>query len=111
MMHPENNLLEGFTVAKRRNRYREMEYYMTRILLGDVAVFALYLLFANLGWGFLKGFTAIVAILASVLCGGFLYINGEWKKKRSQWMFLGFAGILLCMIFSLIFKVPFGPVA
>ena len=98
-------------MAKRRNRYREMEFQMTRILIGDAAVFVLYLLFANAGWGFLKGLTAIVAIVASALCGGFLYINGEWRKRRSQWMFMGFAGILLCMLFSLIFKVPFGPVA
>ena len=98
-------------MAKRRNRYREMEFYMTRILIADAAVFVLYLLFAMAGWGFLKGLTAIVAILASGLCGGFLYLNGEWKKRRSQWMFMGFAGILLCVIVSLLFKVPFGPVA
>ena len=98
-------------MAKRRNRYREMEFYMTRILLADVAVFVLYLLFAMAGWGILKGITAIVAILGSALCGGFLYLNGEWKKRRSQWMFMGFAGILICVLVSLIFKVPFGPVA
>ena len=97
-------------MAKRRNRYREMEFYMTRILLADVAVFVLYLLFAMAGWGILKGITAIVAILGSALCGGFLYLNGEWKKRRSQWMFMGFAGILICVLVSLIFKVPFGPV-
>ncbi len=97
-------------MAKRRNRYREMEFQMTRILIADVAVFVLYLIFANAGWGILKGLTAIVAILGSALCGGFLYINGEWKKKRSQWMFLGFAGILLCTLVSLVFKVPYGPV-
>ena len=94
----------------RRNRYREMERQVTRILLADLAVFVLYLVFAALGVGFLKWLTAIVAILGSGLCGGLLYINGEWKKRRSQWMFMGFAGILLCTLVSLICKVPFGPV-
>lgn len=97
-------------MAKRRNRYREMEFQMTRILIADVAVFVLYLLFANAGWGFLKGLTAIVAILGSGLCGAFLYINGEWKKTRSLWMFMGFAGVLICTVVSLIFQVPYGPV-
>ena len=94
----------------RRNRYREMEFQLTRILIADVIVFVLYLVFAHFGIGFLKWLTAIVAILGSGLCGAFLYINGEWKKKRSQWMFLGFAGILLCTLVSLICKVPFGPI-
>ena len=95
----------------RRNRYREMEYQITRILIADVLVFVLYLITAHFGVNFLKWLTAIVAIVGSGLCGGFLYINGEWKKRRSQWMFLGFAGILLCTVVSLICKVPFGPVS
>ena len=95
----------------RRNRYREMEFQLTRILLADLAVFVLYLLCANFGIGFLKWLFAIVAIVGSGLCGAFLYINGEWKKRRSLWMFMGFAAILLCTLVSLICKVPFGPVS
>ena len=38
-------------------------------------------------------------------------VIGELLKRRSQWMFMGFAGNLLCVIVSLLFKVPFGPVA
>ena len=94
----------------RRNRYREMEYQITRILIADLIVFGLYLVCANFGVDFLKWVTAIVAILGSGLCAGFLYINGEWRKRRSQWMFMGFAGILLCTLVSLICKVPFGPI-
>ena len=90
----------------RRNRYRELETLLTRVLLGDVAVFVLYLLFAGWGWGFLKWVAAIVAIVGSGLCAGLLFMNGEWKKKRSLWMFMGFCAIALCTLVSIIAKFP-----
>ena len=90
----------------RRNRYREMEYQLTRILIADAAVFVLYLLFAGLGVGFLKWLFAIVAIAASGLFAALLYLNGEWKKKRSLWMFMGYASIALCTLVSLIANFP-----
>lgn len=90
----------------KRNRYRELEYQLTRILLADVAVFVLYLLFAGLGVGFLKWALAIVAIVGSALFAGLLYLNGEWKKKRSLWMFMGFAAIALCTLVSMIANYP-----
>ena len=47
-------------MAKRsRNRYREMENLMTKIILGDVLMFVLYLVCAGLGWSVLKVITAI----------------------------------------------------
>ena len=90
----------------RRNRYRELENLLTRVLLADVAVFLLYLLFAGLGVGFLKWTRAIVAIVGSGLFAGVLYLNGEWRKRRSQWMFLSFAAIAVCTLVSLICKFP-----
>jgi ABC-type Fe3+-siderophore transport system permease subunit len=90
----------------RRNRYRELENLLTRVLLADVAVFLLYLLFAGLGVGFLKWTLAIVAIVGSGLFAGVLYLNGEWRKRRSQWMFMGFAAIALCTLVSLLCKFP-----
>ena len=90
----------------RRNRYRELENLLTRVLLADVAVFLLYLLFAGLGVGFLKWTLAIVAIVGSGVFAGLLYLNGEWRKRRSQWMFMGFAAILLCTLVSLITRYP-----
>ena len=90
----------------RRNRYRELENLLTRVLLADVAVFLLYLLFAGLGVGFLKWTLAIVAIAGSGVFAGLLYLNGEWRKRRSQWMFMGFAAIALCTLVSLICNFP-----
>ena len=106
-----NSLLEGFLVAKRNNRYRQLDYIMTRVLVVDAAVFILYLLSAALGIGLIKWLTAIVAIVGSALCLGFLYMTQEWLKRRSLWMTAGFAAIALCTLVSLICKVPFGPVA
>ncbi len=98
-------------MAKRNNRYRQFDFLMTRVLIADAAVFVLYLLSAALGWGFLKGLTAIVAIVGSGLCLGYLYMSQELLKKRSLWMTVGFAAVVLCTIVSLLCKVPFGPVA
>ncbi len=98
-------------MAKRNNRYRQFDFLMTRVLIADAAIFVLYLVSAALGLGFLKGLTAIVAIVGSGLCLGYLYLTQELLKKRSLWMTVGFTAVVLCTIVSLLCKVPFGPVA
>lgn len=98
-------------MAKRANRYRQFDFIMTRVVIGDVFVFLLYLLSAATGIGWLKGLAAVVTILGSAACLGYLYLSQEWLKKRSLWMSLSFASIFLLTIVSLICKVPFGPVA
>ena len=90
----------------RRNRYREMEFQMTRILMADAAIFLLFLLFSAFNVGFLKWLLAIIAILGSGLCLGFLYMTGELLKKRSLWMTVGFASVVVCTLFSLILRFP-----
>lgn len=90
----------------RRNRYREMEFQMTRILAADAAVFLLFLLFSAFNVGFLKWLLAIIAILGSGLCLAFLYLSGELLKKRSLWMTVGFASVVVCTLFSLILRFP-----
>lgn len=92
----------------KRNRYRELEYNMTRVLIADAAVFALFFLFSALGWTALKVITAIVAILASLLCLGYLYMTNELRRRRSLWMVTGAAAVLLCTLVSLILSWP-GP--
>ena len=90
----------------RRNRYREMEFQMTRILMADAAVFLLFLLFSACNVAFLKWFLGIIAILGSGLCLGFLYMTGELLKKRSLWMTVGFASVVVCTLVSLILRFP-----
>lgn len=92
-------------MANRRS-YKKDEQLLTRILLADVAVFALYLLFAGLGVTAMKVITAIIAIILSGLCLGFLYMTGETKKKRSRWLVMGFGAIVLLVLVSLLLKYP-----
>ena len=95
-------------MAKRNNRYRQFDMLMTKVVLGDVFLFLLYLLSAATGIGFLKVITAIIIILGSGLCMGYLYLTQELLKKRSLWMSVAFASVLLCTIVSLICNFP-GP--
>lgn len=93
-------------MERRRNRYKEMERYMTYILLGDTALFLLYLLVAGLGVAWLKVFISIVVILVSGLCITYLYLTGELLRYRSRWLSIGFAAIVLCLIVSLVLNYP-----
>ena len=96
-------------MAKRNNRYRQFDMLMTKVVLGDVFIFLLYMLSAAAGIGFLKVMTALIAIVGSLLCLGYLFLTQELLKKRSLWMTLSFASILLLTLVSLICKVPYGP--
>ena len=94
-------------MAKRsRNRYREMESLMTKIILGDALMFVLYLVCAGLGWSVLKVITAIIAIIGSGLCAGWLYITGEFGRRRSLWMVTTFICIVICVVVSLLLNYP-----
>ena len=93
-------------MERKRNRYKEMERYMTYALLADAGVFVLYLLFAGFGIGWMKAFLAIVAIIGSGLCIAYLYLRGELLRLRSRWMAVGFAAILLVVLVSLLLNYP-----
>ena len=90
----------------KRMRYKTIEKYLTYTLLADTAVFALFLLFSGLGVVALKVITALLVIVASGLSLAYLYMIGETKKRRSRWLVLGFACLLLCLFVSLILKYP-----
>ncbi len=92
----------------KRNRYREMESMMTKVIIGDALVFVLYLVCAGLGWSVLKVITAIVAIFGSLLCAGWLYLTGEFTRRRSLWMVTAFICIVICVVVSLLLGYP-GP--
>ena len=90
----------------KRMRYKTIEKYLTYALIGNTALFALFLLFSGLGVVALKVITAILVIGISGLSLAYLYMIGETKKRRSRWLVLGFACILLCLFVSLIMKYP-----
>lgn len=91
----------------KRNRYREMESKMTLILISAAVFFLLYLVCASFGLNVLKIILAIVSIAASALCLVWLYLTGEFKRRRSLWMVTGFVSIIVCLLVSLILKYPY----
>ena len=93
-------------MARKQNRYREMERILTIALIADAAVFLLYLLVAGFGVVWLKVITAIVAIVGSGLCLVLLHFSGELLRQRSLWMSVGFAAVVICLLFSLLLNYP-----
>ena len=89
-----------------RRRYKDIERFLTQVLIADAAVFVLYMIFAGIGIGWLKVITTILCIVASVACLALLYMTGEMKKARSRWLVLGFGSIVVCLLVSLILNYP-----
>ena len=92
----------------KRNRYREMESLMTKVIVCYALVFVLFFIFAVLGLTVVKVAAAIIAILGSLLGLGWLVITGEFSRRRSLWMVTGFIAIVLCVLVSLLLGYP-GP--
>ena len=93
-------------MANKRSRYQQFEQIMSVILISNAVLFFLYLLVAGLGIIWLKVITAIVAILTSGICLAHLYLSGEFRKQRSLWMTVGFACLIICLVFSLVLNFP-----
>lgn len=95
-----------------RNRYREMESFMTKVLIGDGLLFFLYMFAAGQvgGWAIIKGITAVLTILVSVLGLAWLYLTQEFSRRRSLWMVTACISILACMLVSLCLGYPAPPV-
>ncbi|MBQ3503890.1 MAG: hypothetical protein IJA75_04220 [Oscillospiraceae bacterium] len=91
----------------KRNRYREMESKMTLVLISAAVFFVLYLVCASFGLNVLKYILAIVSIVASALCLVWLYLTGEFTRRRSLWMVTGFICIIACLLVSMILKYPY----
>lgn len=93
-------------MANRNSRYKQMELYVTGTLLVDLALFIIFLIAAGNAIVWLKVITAILAILISLLCLAFLYLNKEIYRQRSLWMSTAALAILVCTLFSLILNFP-----
>jgi hypothetical protein len=93
-------------VAKKKSRYKALDQLMTKVLIADGAIFLLYLLFAGFGVVAIKIIMAVLGILLSAACLGFLFITGEILRKRSLWMTAGAAAVIICIIVSLFANYP-----
>ena len=93
-------------MAERRNLYRQFEANMTLCLIGDLALFLLYMLFASMGLTALKIILAIFCGLLSLGMLGILFLKQELTKPRSLWMTVGAASIAVCLLVSLLLNYP-----
>lgn len=93
-------------MARKNNRYNQMQRYMLYTLLGDTALFILFLICAGTGVVWAKAITAILAILVSALCLTYLFLTKELLRKRSHWMSVAAGAILICVLFSLLLRFP-----
>ena len=93
-------------MANNSSKYKEMEFIFTIALIADAVLFVIYLIAAGFGVIWLKILTAVVAILLSAGCLVLLYFSGELLKQRSLWLSVGFAAVLVCLVFSLVLNYP-----
>ena len=93
-------------MAKVKSRYKKMETVMTAVLSLDAFIFIAYLMFAGIGMVGIKVGAAILCIVisAAVLC--FLFMSRELLRKRSLWMTLAAACIIVCLLVSLLVRYP-----
>ena len=89
-----------------KNRYKQMEQYMTISLIADLVLLILFLIVSAAGIIWLKVVMAIITISLSALCLLFLYYSRELLRPRSLWMTTGAAAILICLVFSLMLNFP-----
>lgn len=90
----------------KRARYKKMEQMITIALCLDAAIFLAYMIFAGMGLVALKVLTAVVCFLISGVVLYYLYTTRELLRRRSFWMTVAAACVIICLIFSLILKFP-----
>jgi len=89
-----------------KNRYKELEKYMTIILIALGVLFVVYLIAAGAGIIWLKALTAIIDILVGLLCLAYLYVTKLIFAPRSLWMTFAAGSVVICTLFSLILNFP-----
>lgn len=93
-------------MGKNRTRYKRMEAAITAVLCLDTVIFLAYLIFSGIGQIPLKVTTAILCIFISGAVLYFLYKTKELLRKRSRWMTLAAACIIICILVSFILNFP-----
>lgn len=93
-------------MGKGKSRYKQMETMMTGVLCLDAVIFIAYLIFAGLGMIALKVLTALLCFFISGAALYFLFMTRELLRKRSIWMSLAAACIIICLRVSLLVRFP-----
>ena len=90
----------------KKTRYKKMELLITAALCLDAAIFLAYMIFAGMGMIGLKVVTAVLCFLISGAVLYFLFMSRELLRRRSFWMTVAAACVIICLLFSLILKFP-----
>lgn len=90
----------------RQNRYKQMERIFSYVIGVDLFLFLLYMIAAGSAIIWLKAVCAVFIFLISFACIAYLYMTQELLKRRSLWIGLAFAAIILCTLMSLILRFP-----
>ena len=93
-------------MARKPNRYRIMERYMTFALCLDAVMFVLYLITAGNGIVWLKVILTLLCLALSGALLWFLYTTKELLRQRSLWITAGACAIVVCLLFSLLLNFP-----
>jgi len=93
-------------MSEKRNRYQQLEWFMTFALVAAVGLFLLYLVFASYGIVWLKAILAILTAFICLSCLALLYLSRELLKQRSLWMSTAATAVLVCLLFSLLLNFP-----
>ena len=93
-------------MADQQNRYKQMEFIMTCALGADLLLFIIFLITSGCAVIWLKAVTAVLIFLLSLASLGYLYLTKELMKRRSIWMSLAAAAIIICTLLSLILGFP-----
>lgn len=93
-------------MSKKNSRYKKLESIMTIALCLNAMLFLVYLVSSGLGMTAVKIITAITSILISGFILYYLYITRELLRRRSVWMTVAAACIIICVLFSLVLNFP-----
>lgn len=92
----------------KKRQYKDLEMFVTVLVIAMLALFIFYLIMAGLGQTVLKILCAILIFGISGFGLWFLYTSKELLRQRSIWMTFSFAGCALCTLVSLLAGYP-GP--
>ena len=93
-------------MAKKQNKYKLFERFLTIVLCTDAIAFVLYLIFAGLGIVWLKVILILVCFALSGYILWLLYKTKELLRQRSLWITTGAAAIAFCLFMSLVLNFP-----
>ena len=90
----------------KKARYKRMELIISVALCFATVIFFAYMYFAGAGMAGWKIASAVVCFLISGAVLYYLFMTRELLRRRSFWMTVAAACIILCLIVSLVLKFP-----